>query len=63
MTVKELIQELEKVHDKDLDVIVFEGADYSTTSEYEIRELKDYYYGRQEKDGYVHACRKCILIG
>lgn len=63
MTVRELIQELEKIENKDLDVVMLEGGDYNTTDTYEIQEVEDYYYGKQEKDGYIYSSRRCIFIG
>ncbi len=62
MTVKELIQELEKVHNKDLDVVMLEGSE-NTTDTFDVFEGVKCYYGKKENGAYVHASRTCVFIG
>lgn len=60
MTVKELIAILEKVEDKDLDVIYF---DDSTGTLVEEVHKDNRYYGKTEENGcWVSATRECIAI-
>lgn len=60
MTVKELIAELEKIEDKDLDV-VFHDDDYVCELVEEVTE-SEAYYGKDEKIGWSACTRKCIII-
>lgn len=60
MTVKELIAELEKIEDKDLDV-VFHGEDYKIEVAEDVFESTQY-YGKSEGYSWVACIRKCILI-
>lgn len=60
MTVKELIAELEKIENKDLDV-VFHGEDYNIEVVEDVFESTQY-YGKAEEIGWLACTRKCILI-
>ena len=60
MTVKELIAELEKIENKDLDV-VFHGYDYNIEVAEDVFESAQY-YGKADGYGWLACERKCILI-
>lgn len=60
MTVKELIAELEKIENKDLDV-VFHGEDYNIEVAEDVFESTQY-YGKADEFGWTACTRKCILI-
>ena len=60
MTVKELIVELEKIEDKDLDVVVY-GEDYNIEIAEDVFESTRY-FSKVERDGRIACTRKCVLI-
>lgn len=60
MTVRELITELEKIEDKDLDVVISSDYDGYVLAE-EVIEDKNY-YGKDEEVGWTTCIRKCIAI-
>lgn len=60
MTVKELIAELEKIEDKELDV-VFHGEDYKVEVVEDVFEATRY-YGKAEEFSWISCTRKCIVI-
>lgn len=60
MTVRELIAELEKIEDKDLDV-VFHGEDYKIEVAEDVFESTQY-YGKAEGYSWCAYTRKCVLI-
>ena len=60
MTVRELIEELQKVENKELDVVI-EGRDTSTT-EIELIVGAHRYYGKPEATGYTHRTRECVIL-
>jgi len=60
MTVKELIIELEKIEDKNLDVIISSDYDGYVLAE-EVMENEEY-YGKDEGFGWSVCTRKCIAI-
>lgn len=60
MTVKELITELEKIEDKDLDVVISSDYDGYVLVEDVIENEK--YYGKADEFGWTACTRKCITI-
>lgn len=60
MTVRELIAELEKVEDKDLDVVINSDC-YDYVLAEEVTESEEY-YGKDEGFGWNACTRKCITI-
>lgn len=60
MTVKELIIELEKIEDKDLDVVISSDYDGYVLVEDVIENEK--YYGKADEFGWTACTRKCITI-
>lgn len=60
MTVRELIAELEKVENKDLDVIISSDYDGYVLAE-EVMENEEY-YGKDEEFGWSARTRKCVAI-
>jgi hypothetical protein len=60
MTVKELIAELEKIEDKDLDVVISSDYDGYVLVEDIIENEK--YYGKADEFGWTACTRKCITI-
>ena len=62
MTVKELITELEKVENKDLDVVVIGNDDYVCELAEEVTE-SEAYYGKADEFGWCACTRKCVVIG
>ena len=60
MTVKELIAELEKIEDKDLDVVI--NSDYDGYVLVEEVTENERYYGKADGFGWSACTRKCILI-
>ncbi len=62
MTVKELIAELEKIENKDLDVVVIGDDGYICEPVEEVTE-REVYYGKDDEMGCWSACtRKCVFI-
>lgn len=61
MTVKELITELEKIEDKDLDVVIECDDGYVCELVEEAIETERY-YGKTDEFGWWACTRKCILI-
>ena len=60
MTVKELIAELEKIEDKNLDVVV--SSDYDGYVLVEETTENKVYYGKADEFGWWACTRKCIVI-
>ncbi len=61
MTVKELIAELEKIEDKDLDVVI--SSDYDGYVLVEEATENEKYYGKADEFGWWACTRKCVVIG
>ena len=60
MTVKELIAELEKIENKDLDVVI-NSDDYGYVLAEEVTE-NEVYYGKADEFGWTVCTRKCVTI-
>lgn len=60
MTVRELIAELEKVENKDLDVVI-NSDDYGYVLAEEVTE-NEVYYGKADEFGWWACTRKCVTI-
>ena len=60
MKVRELIEELQKIEDKELDVVTLSQYDGYTT-ELEI-DRSSVYYGKVESTGWTVKTRDCIII-
>lgn len=60
MTVRELIVELEKIEDKNLDVVISSDYDGYVLVEDIIENEK--YYGKADAFGWTACTRKCITI-
>ena len=61
MTVKELIAELEKVENKDLDVVIIGNDGYVCELVEDVME-NEKYYGKTDEFGWWACTRKCVLI-
>lgn len=61
MTVKELIELLETVEDKNTDILI--EVDGELTSDFELIENCRKYYGKFEGTNFVHKIRKCHILG
>lgn len=59
MTVQELIEQLEKIEDKSLDVVV---DCYGTVIQIDDVFTGKRYFGKQEECGYCFATRQCIVL-
>ena len=60
MTVQELIIELNKVEDKTLDIVVNDGI--SETTDIEVWDKFEAYYGKTENNTWTSKRRKCVFI-
>lgn len=62
MKVRELIEELQKIEDKELDVVVTSPwVDGKHTTDLEVCE-RSVYYGKAEEIGWVACYRDCVII-
>lgn len=61
MTVKELIETLEKIDNKDLDVVMAIESDIELVDN--VTEEFEAYYGKTDNTDYVWATRKCVILG
>ena len=61
MTVKELIELLETVEDKDTDILI--EVDDESMTEFELIEDCRKYYGKFEGANFVYRTRKCHILG
>ncbi len=61
MTVKELIELLETVEDKNTDILIEVDGEYTT--DFELIEDCRKYYGKFEGTDFVHKMRKCHILG
>lgn len=61
MTVKELIAELEKIEDKDLDVVVIGNDGYVCELVEDVMK-NEKYYGKADEFGWWACTRKCVVI-
>ena len=62
MSVEELIEELQKIENKDLDVVIInEYGEYTT--DYDVIKNVERYFGAYDDDGtYSFQTRECVLI-
>lgn len=61
MTVKELIELLETIEDKDTDILIEVDGEYTT--DFELIEDCRKYYGKIEGTNFVRKIRKCHILG
>lgn len=60
VTVRELIAELEKIENKELDVVI--DGQLGVLTDVEAIEGAHRYYGKSEAVGYVHRTRECVVL-
>ena len=60
MTVRELIRELEQIEDKELDVVIRDDYDITTT-DIDVAVITKY-YGKSESYGWVAKDRECVAL-
>ena len=60
MTVKELIIKLERVENKELDVVIF-SEDYDYITDIDVIETNKY-YGKSEPYGWETKTRDCVVL-
>jgi len=60
MKIKELIAELERIENKELDVVVF-SEDYGYITDIDIVETNKY-YGKSESYGWEAKIRDCVAL-
>lgn len=60
VTVRELIAELEKIENKELDVVM--DGQLGVLTDVEAIEGAHRYYGKSEAVGYVHRTRECVVL-
>jgi len=60
MTVKELIEELEQIENKELDIVVFDECNTRTTDIEVIHTIR--YYGKCENNSWVAQDRECVIL-
>lgn len=61
MTVRELIETLEQIEDKELDVVI--NDDYNEyTTDIEVIETNKYYGKSESPYGWVSKTRKCVIL-
>lgn len=60
VTVRELIAELEKIENKELDVVM--DGQLGVLTDVEAIEGAHRYYGKSETVGYVHRTRECVVL-
>lgn len=61
MTVKELVELLETVEDKNTDILI--EVDGEHTPDFELIEDCRKYYGKFEGTNFIHKMRKCHILG
>ena len=60
MKVRELIAQLEVVEDKELDVVIED--EYGVSTDLEVFDLVQRYYGKADGYGWTACSRVCVLI-